>query len=187
MLTKADYGLAAVFGLTIGLLEVAGRMAFGQQVVQNREGDSDAFLATSHAFQMMAGTCGAVLIILLSLPLARLFEVSALWPYFAMLAIVPLCKAFEHLDVFRQQRELRFVPATIVEVVPQLVVTAAAWPMTRWLGDYRVIVWLMAGNAALTMVMTHLAARKPYRCAWHRLPPCLSDVLTHLSRRQPVR
>ena len=117
---------------------------------------------------MIAGSCGAILIVLLSVPLARLFEVPASWPYFAVLAIVPLCKAFEHLDVFRQQRELRFVPATIVELVPQLVVTAAAWPMTRWLGDYRVIVWLMAGNAALTMVMTHLAAQRSYRCAWHK-------------------
>ena len=168
MLTKADFGLAAVFGLTIGLLEVAGRMAFGQQVIQNRDGNSDTFLATSHAFQMSAGTCGAVLIALMSVPLAYLFEVPDCWPYFALLACVPLCKAFEHLDVFRQQRELKFLPATLVEVLPQLVVTAATWPLVIWLKDYRVIVWLMAGNAALSMAMTHLAAERPYRCAWHK-------------------
>ena len=168
MLTKADFGLAAVFGLTIGLLEVAGRMAFGQQVIQTRDGDSDTFLATSHAFQMAAGMCGAVLIALMSAPLAHLFDVPDCWPYFALLACVPLCKAFEHLDVFRQQRELNFLPATIVEVLPQLVVTTATWPLVFWLKDYRVIVWLMAGNAALSMMMTHLAAERPYRCMWHK-------------------
>ena len=168
MLTKADYGLAAVFGLTISLLEVAGRMAFGQQVIQNRDGDSDAFLATSQAFQLITGTCGAVLIAALSIPLARLFNAPHCWPYFALLACVPLFKAFEHLDVFRQQRELKFLPAAIVEVVPQVVVTAAAWPLVLWLKDYRAIVWLMAGNASLSMLMTHLAAERPYRCGWHQ-------------------
>lgn len=168
LLTKADFGLAAVFGLTIGLLEVAGRMAFGQQLIQTRDGDSDTFLATSHAFQMAAGASGAVLIALMSVPLARLFEVPDCWLYFALLACVPLCKAFEHLDIFRQQRDLKFLPAAIVEVVPQFVITAAAWPLTLWLKDYRVIVWLMAGNAALSMVMTHLAAERPYRCEWHK-------------------
>ncbi len=168
MLTKADFGLAAVFGLTIGMLEVAGRMAFGQQVIQNRAGDSESFLATSHAFQMIAGIGGAVLFALMSVPLAYLFEVPQCWPSFALLGCVPLCKAFEHLDVFRQQRELKFLPAAVVEVTPQLIITLAAWPLTLWLKDYRVIVWLMAGNAALAAVMSHLAAERPYRCAWHR-------------------
>ena len=167
MLTKADFGLAAVFGLTIGLLEVAGRMAFGQQVVQNRAGDSDSFLATSHAFQLGAGLCGALLMGLLSVPLARLFEVPHAWPYFALLGGVPFFKAFEHLDVFRQQREMKFLPSALAEVIPQLVVTAAAFPLTLWLKDYRVIVWLMAANAALSTVMTHLVAEHRYRCQWH--------------------
>jgi O-antigen/teichoic acid export membrane protein len=42
-LTKADFGLAAVFAMTVSLLEVAGRMSFGQQIVQSTEGDSEAF------------------------------------------------------------------------------------------------------------------------------------------------
>ncbi len=167
MLTKADFGLAAVFGLTIGLLEVAGRMAFGQQVVQNRAGDSESFLATSHAFQLGAGISGTLLMALSSVPLARLFEVPQAWPYFAMLGCVPFFKAFEHLDVFRQQRELKFVPSAVAEVIPQLVVTAAALPLTLWLRDYRVIVWLMAANAALSTVMSHLVAERRYQCQWH--------------------
>ena len=167
MLTKADFGLAAVFGMTIGLLEVAGRMAFGQQVVQNRAGDSDSFLATSHTFQLGAGLCGALLMGLLSVPLAHLFEVPHAWPYFALLGCVPFFKAFEHLDVFRQQREMKFLPSAIAEVTPQLIVTVAALPMTLWLKDYRVIVWLMAANAALSTVMTHLMAEHRYRCQWH--------------------
>ena len=167
MLTKADFGLAAVFGLTIGLLEVAGRMAFGQQVVQNRAGDSESFLATSHAFQLGAGISGALLMALSSVPLARLFEVPHAWPYFALLGCVPFFKAFEHLDVFRQQRELKFMPSAIAEVIPQLVVTAAALPLTLWLRDYRVIVWLMAANAAFSTVMTHLVAERRYQCQWY--------------------
>jgi O-antigen/teichoic acid export membrane protein len=168
MLTRADFGLAALFGITITLLEIAGRMSFGQQVIQSKEGDSRSFLATSQAFQFALSIAGAVLIVGLSHPLAHAFKVPGQAWAFALMAVVPLARGFENLDYYRRQRELNYLPAMLCELVPQVVVTLAAWPLAVWLGDFRVVVCLMIGKAALGMLMTHLLAKRSYRWAWHR-------------------
>ena len=168
VLSKGDFGLAAVFSMTISLLEVAGRMSFGQQIIQSKAGASEEFKATSHAFQFMLSTVGACLILSLSYPAALVFKVPhAAWA-FAFLAIVPLTKGLEHLDYFCQQREMNYLPAVLCELVPQAVVTLAAWPLAVWLGDFRVIIWVMVGKAVIGMLMTHFLSRHSYRWSWHR-------------------
>lgn len=168
MLTKADFGLAAIFGMTITMLELAGRMSFGQQIVQSKQGDSAEFQASAHGFQMALSFVGALLILALSLPLAHAMKVPELAWAFATLAVVPLGRGFEHLDYYRQQRHLNYLPVTLYEVVPQILMTAAAWPLAMWLGDFRVVVWLMVGKAMLGMAMTHFLAGQPYRWGWQK-------------------
>ncbi len=166
VLTKADFGLAALFSMTIILLEIAGRMSIGQQIIQSKDGDSKSFQATSHAFQAVLASSGALLIVALSHSMARIMHVPNLWWSFATLAVVPFARAFEHLDYFRVQRELNYVSAVLCDLVPQIVITAFAWPLAIWLHDFRVIIWLMIGKASLGMVMTHILAKHPYRWAW---------------------
>src|SRR5947209_6157897 len=90
VLAKADYGLAAVFAMATTLLEISGRMAFGIQIVQSKRGDTPGFQASAHVLQFLGGTISAVMIALMSLPLARLFGVPHAWWAFAFLAVVPL-------------------------------------------------------------------------------------------------
>lgn len=167
-LSKADFGLAALFALTITFLEIAGRMSFGQQNIQSKDGGTPEFQATSHAFQFILSSCGAVLILLCSYPLARAMHVpQAAWA-FATLAFVPLARGFEHLDNARRQRNLNYLPSVLCDLVPQTIVTAAAWPLAKWIGDFRVIVWIMIAKGVLQILMTHLVAEQPYRWAWNR-------------------
>lgn len=166
LLTKADFGLAAVFSMTVSLLEIAGRMSFGQQIIQSRQGDTRRFMDTSHLFQFLLSVGGAFLTVVLSYPLACAFHVPHLAGLFALLAAVPLARSVEHLDPYRQQREWNYVPAVLRELVPQAIVTLAAWPLAKWLGDFRAVVWIMIGKAALGILLTHLLARTPYRWAW---------------------
>ena len=167
MLTKADFGLAVVFGMTISMLELAGRMSFGQQIIQAKDGDSEAFVASSHSFQFSLALVGAVLMAAFSYPLACAFKVPHLTWAFALLSLVPLARSVENLDYYRRQRKMQFLPAVLCEFVPQTVVTLAAWPLAIWLGDFRVIVVLMLAKAVLGIVMTHAIAARPYRWNWH--------------------
>jgi hypothetical protein len=43
MPTKADFGLAAHFGMTASVLDVARRVGFGAQVVESKDGYSTSF------------------------------------------------------------------------------------------------------------------------------------------------
>lgn len=168
VLTKTDFGLAALFSMTISLLELAGRMSFGQQIIQSKHGDSKSFQASSHAFQAVLALTGAFLTLALSYPIARIMNVPQYMWAFATLAVIPFARAFEHQDYFRQQRELRYLPAVLCDFIPQLFVTVAAWPLAIWLGDFRVILWVMIGRAGLGVLMSHLVARHPYHWNWNR-------------------
>jgi len=166
ILAKADYGMAAAFSMTIAMLELAGRMGFGKQIIQSKDGDSPHFEATAHSFQFIAGLLSAILMLVMCGPMADWFRVpEAAWA-FALLAIVPFCKGLEHLDNQRIQRELRFVPSIVCEVLPQLIVTIAAWPLALWLKDYRAVLWVMVGKSTLGILFSHILSSRPYRWAW---------------------
>lgn len=167
-LGKADFGLASAFGMAIALLELSGNMSFGMQVVQSKKGDEPEFLGTAQALQFIGGSCSALMLVALSYPIAKLLGVPGTWWAFALLASVPMCQGLGHMDVSRRQRNLEYLPLVLSDVVPQLIITAAAWPLARWLGDYRVIVILMLAKAASGTIITFLCANRPYLWAWHR-------------------
>jgi len=167
-LTKADFGLAAAFAITIGLLELTGRMALGIQVVQAKDGNEEAFQRNTHAFQLAAGVCSAALVWLSSGLMASLLNVPGESWAFALLAFVPLLMGLEHLDTYRYKREMRFGPGVLCELIPQVIVTVAIWPLLLWLKDYRVILWVMIGKAALNLVLTHALAERKYGIALDR-------------------
>lgn len=193
MLAKADFGLAAAFSMTLTMLELAGRMAFGVQIVQAKEGASERFLGTSHTFQFLLSTGTALLVAVTCVPIAHAFKVPHAWWAFATLALIPLLKGFEHLGIFVQQRERRYLPAVLSEAVPQLLVTAATWPLALWLGDFRVILVVMVAKSGLTIVMTHVTSSQPYRWAMERgymrsifrfsLPLLLNGLLMFVSQQ----
>ncbi len=168
ILTRDDFGLVASFALTITLFEIIGKMAIDSLIVQSKKGDEPEFVATCHAFQLMGGIISAGLILLMAAPLARLFGVAEATWAFAMLAFVPLCRAFMSLDVNRLRRELIFKPSIQTEVIPHLVTLALTWPVAAWLRDYRAFLVLLVTRWFLTTLLTHYLAHRPYRLGWRR-------------------
>lgn len=163
MLTKADFGVAAAFSIIITILEFSGKLAIGRFVIQDKEGDLPDFVATAHFVQFNAGLLSALLILLLSRPLAAQFGIQEYYLALLCLSFFPLIKAFEHLDVQRLERDLQFVPSSLTEVVPQVLITLAAWPMASWLPDYRSVLVLLFVKGGMTTAMSHLLARRSYR------------------------
>lgn len=168
MLTRADFGVAASFALVIALLELAGKMAIGQLVVQDRDGDRPQFLATAQLIQFLAGLSSSLVILGGAGSLASLLGVQERAWAFRWLAILPLCKGLENLDVRRMARELRFLPGTVMEVVPQILITLAVWPVGMWLGDYRVVLVLLIAKGVLSLLASHALAERSYRWSLER-------------------
>jgi len=165
LLTKADFGLVAALSMTMSLLELVSRMAFGKQIIQARDGDQPRFQAVSHAVQVAVGVISALLVIAGAYPMALTFAVPDLAWAFASLALVPLARGAMHLDLARVQRRFVYSPGVLSEIVPQGLATAVAWPLAVWLGDFRAVLWIMLGKELLTVAMSHLLAERPYRWA----------------------
>jgi O-antigen/teichoic acid export membrane protein len=72
------------------------------------------------------------------------------------------------MDISRYERDLRFAPSTLVEAIPQVVITLAAWPVAMWLKDFRAVLVLLIAKTGLSCLMSHLLAERPYRWQWHR-------------------
>lgn len=173
LLTKADFGIAATLGLVISLFELSAKIGVSRFVVQDPEGNQPEFVAAAHFLQFVTAAIGALLIVASAPLLGHLFGIPDQGWALSSLAILALFRGFEHLDVYRFERELRFGPSTTVDAVSQILITAMAWPVAKWLGDYRAVLVLLIVKGFISCVLTHRAAEYRYRWAMHR---------THLMR-----
>jgi O-antigen/teichoic acid export membrane protein len=168
VLTKSDFGVAASFALAISALEFTGKMCIGQLVVQSKEGDEPEFLATAQLAQFLVALVSSACLFLAAGLLARLFGLPGSPGLFRVLCLVPLFKGLENLEVRRMVRQLRFMPSVMVEVVPQLLITVAVWPLSAWFKDYRLVLVLLIAKAAMTCLGAHWYAGWVYRWGWRR-------------------
>ena len=106
LLTKADFGVAALFANTLAIFEVASRMSFGQQIVQSPEGASKTFRDNAHALQLVAAFLGAGLVLIVGVIVAIFVRQDVGWAL-SVLSLGLLARGLENLDVFREQRDLR--------------------------------------------------------------------------------
>lgn len=168
ILDKADFGIAATFAITVVLVEMISNMSLDMLIVQSRDGDNLAFQGTAHLLQALRGIFNATLLLLLAWPISYFFKIpEARWA-FQWLAIVPLLRGFIHLDINRLERKMNFRPKILAEVIPELLITVAAWPMAVWLKDYSAFLWLLLAKGVFTLVTSHLIAERSYRWLWQR-------------------
>jgi len=175
MLTKADFGITAAFSMIITLLEFSSKLGISRFVIRDKEGDQPEFLATAHLVQALAAGISSLLIVAAAWPMARLFGIGEHVGVVFVLAAIPLVQGFMHLDVRRFERNLRFAPSTLVEIIPQGVITVAAWPVAKWLGDYRAVLVLLILKAVCNCVGSHWLSEQPYR--WRLHPEYVTRML----------
>lgn len=166
LLSKADFGVAALLGMTVTIFELGGRLSIEHCIVQSKSGEQDRFLAVAHFIQATLGVASGLLLLIFAEPMAAFFKVpDAAWAL-KVLAVLPVLKGFNHLAVFRMTRELRFGPVVFIDVVPQIIITIAAWPLALIWNSYVVLVWLLVARQAGMMIASFAVADTPYRWAY---------------------
>ena len=168
LLTKADFGVAATFAMVITLLEFSAKLGVGRFVVRDKEGDQPDFLATAHLVHCGSALLSALIIAVAAWPLAQLFGLKDHTMAFLALAVIPAAQGFVHLDTRRFEREMRFGPTAAAEAIPQVVITLLAWPLAKYLPDFRVVLVLLIIKAVLMVGATHWFAQQRYRWQLHR-------------------
>jgi O-antigen/teichoic acid export membrane protein len=163
-----DFGVASTFAITMAMVEMGSNMSLDRLVVQARDGEEPALLSTLHGIQAVRGMLGTLVLFLVAGPLSSLFGVPEIaWAY-QVLAVTPLLRGFSHLDMFRRQREMQFLPSMGVEVSAQFLSTAAALPLAYVLGDYRAMLYVLVIQQLVFAAASHWVAVRPYRWAWNR-------------------
>lgn len=168
LLTPADFGVAAMLGVTISFLEMLSDLSIGTMVIQSDHGDEPLFIGSVQSIMAIRGIVLAVLLLLLAWPLSALFNaVDARWA-FECLALYPLAKGLLNQDVTRFQRKMRFGPSIWSEVGSQAIAMGLAYPLAAWLHSYAALLWLLIIEAAAYTAITHLVAKQPFQFSWNK-------------------
>lgn len=163
VLTKADFGIAATLTVVVSLLEIAGRFSLGQQIVRAKQGSERDYVGAAHLAQFVLGLLSAALILVLANSFAQLLRVPDLSWAIQVMALVPLCSALSSLEPFKYIRTMGFGRSVLAEVIPQILITLAAYPVAAWFGDFRALVCLLVAKAFLGLGISHVVSGHRYR------------------------
>jgi len=168
LISPEDFGIAATFAMTFALLEMVSNLSAQSLLVQAPDGDAPPFQGTAQLLLVFRGFINAALLLAVAVPLSSLFGVpQARWAFY-WIAAIPLLRGFVHLDLSRFQRNMRFTPQVIVDIVSSVLVTLLAWPLTSWLRDYAAMLWLLLLQAAVYTIGSHVVAERRYAWTWRR-------------------
>jgi len=168
LISPDDFGVAATFVVSMALLEMAANMSIDRLLVQAPDGNEREFQSTAHTVQALRGVLVSLAMLLMAYPFAYLFGIpEALWG-FQLIALAPLIKGFAHLDPKRFHREYRFGRDVVCELVPQAAALLLLWPLSMFIRDYALMLYILIAQAVCLMLMTHMLSRTPYRWAWNK-------------------
>ena len=168
LLSKGDFGVAAALTVTLQIFEMLSDPAVDRLIVQAAAKDVGRLVATAHSIAIVRGLLLGLLLWSFAPSVAHLFGIHEATSAFMALAAVPVIRAFLNLDWRRAQRDLRNIPAVLVELVPQVVALALTYPAVLWIGGFEAVLWITIGLALVQLVVTHVLAAGAYRLAWDR-------------------
>ena len=161
-LTKADFGVAALLAMVLTLFEMTSKMALGQLVVQSKRGEDRAFVDSVQFAQVSVGLGSAAMLVIFAWPISHFFAGAHYFASILALALIPLVNGLSNLDLYRRARQLGFGRLVLADMIPNLIVTLAAWPLAVYFRDYRAVVCLLLARAILSSTLSQFLAERPF-------------------------
>lgn len=166
LVSPEDFGIAALFVMTVSFLEMFSNLAIDTILVQSPNGEKLHFQQTSQLMTAVRGLGIALILLLFAGPVARLFDIPAATWAFRLLALVPLIRGLAHQDMSRFQRQLNFKPILVTDIASQFISVSLAWPLAAWLGDYSAILYLVLVQTLARTAISHFMAERSYTWGW---------------------
>jgi O-antigen/teichoic acid export membrane protein len=168
MIPVADYGIASTFAMVMAIVEMSSALGLQQQIIQSKDGDDPRFQAALQGFQVLRGCMSGLILFVTAGVMARFLGIPEVaWAY-QVLALVPVMNALVHFDIHRINRQMRFWPMLLSGIVPALLSLLLVWPFAYWFGNWQIMLWAIIAQAALTVLVSHVLAERPYRLVWDR-------------------
>ncbi|HID68558.1 MAG TPA: polysaccharide biosynthesis protein [Roseibacterium sp.] len=163
LITVEDYGIAATFAISMAIVEMASGLGLQQLIIQDKEGNDPNLQAGLQGFNILRGVISGVILFFLAGPIAGFLNIpDVVWAY-QLLALVPVIRGFEHFDIYRLNREMKFGPLLLTKTVPALIGVLSIWPLYLAYDDYRIMLYSVLLHWVLVVVTSHLVARRRYR------------------------
>lgn len=169
LISVEDYGIASTFVVAMSFVQMSTDLNFRMLVVQNKDGGTPDFIAAIQFLNAIRGVLVGLILFLTAAPIAALMgQADLVWAYRAM-AIVPIVGGFQHSDLDRFQRSMRFAPMIFTQMSTLGITLVLVWPLAIWLGDFRVMLAIYIIEAGIRMVATQYVAERPFRLKWDRV------------------
>lgn len=161
-----EFGIAATFMVALSFVELTSDLGLEKLIVQDRRGNDTRFIAAIQGVVIARALLLSALLFVLAAPMAELFnQTDLVWAY-QLFAILPMIRGALHMDAYRQERELRYQANIFPEATGVLVSLLALWPLSLWLGDFRIALVVFTLETAIYAVGTHLTAQRRFAVTW---------------------
>lgn len=166
LLGAEEFGIAALFAITAGLVEALTALGLHQLILRDPKVQSRRAQATLHLMQLLRGGIGAVLILILARPLTQSVGVPQIAPTLAILAFVPLLTGFQHLDAIRAMRHGRYHSFAVVQIGAGFSGLITLLMLAQTLSDHRAMLGALLIHAVAACILSHICARRRYHLSY---------------------
>ncbi len=170
LLGPTEFGIGSAIVILWVLVDMSTGVGADRYLIQASDGDTGEALAAVHAVTLIRNVLSSCLILVMAFPTASLLGIPQARGSFLWLAVIPLIRGFEHLELTQRQRRQQFLPWALAigstNIFGLASVTVAAFVCR----DHRAVLFSLAAQAVGLVATTHLLARAPYRISRCRAP-----------------
>ena len=167
LMTVEDYGIAATFAVVMAMVEVVTAFGLQQLIIQSKKDDAD-WQAALQGFQILRALVPAALLVIFAPQIAGFLGVPEIaWAY-QVLAIAPLMNGIVHLDIYRLNRQMVYLPLIAAQTGPAFLSLLLIWPLWLWLGDWRVMLVAVVLQWVVMAIISLVVAERRYRLRLER-------------------
>ncbi len=163
LLMPEDFGLATTFVLFLTMLEMISSMSVAMLLVQSKQGGDRGYLEAVHGFLLLRGLVVAILVYSTSGIIASIFKTPDLQWAYQFLIVVPLIKAFTHMDYKQVQRDYNYKKEMWVETIPQIVTLLLIYPIFLLDASPVLGLWLVVVQSISMVLISHSLAASIYK------------------------
>lgn len=168
LIPPAEFGIAALVIGAAQLVELVSSAGTDTILIQAEDGDDPQLQNAVHMLRSLRGLLNGLLLFVLAGPITSVFGLGQYHNELRLLALFPVIRGFFHTDFYRLQRHFRFSCWISAETVPNLVTSIVVIVLAhRWL-DHRAVVAGILIQSALSLVLSHALAERPYRWKYSR-------------------
>lgn len=168
LISVENYGIAATFAISMAIVEMMTTLGLHQMIIQDSNGDDPRLQSGLQGFHLLRSLFSGAVLFFLAQPIAQLLGVpDIVWAY-QLLALVPVINGLTHFDLYRLQRRMVYLPSILSSAVPALASVLVIWPLWKIYGDYRVMLYSVMLQAALTVGTSHIVAKRRYHLSLDR-------------------